>query len=119
MREPFVHQASLVMDAEGDPGAPGAAITAELCGSWEHSPPCPLAPHHTSHERKGDQLRLRVVFAAEPEAEHEVRRRIVKALAAGGLTGPDGVRTRWSLQQSAAGSLSQSERERAVRIAAQ
>jgi hypothetical protein len=62
---------------------------------------------------------LRVVFAAEPDAEDEVRRRIRKALAAGTPTGPDGVKTGWSLEQSAAGSLSEGEREHALRIAAQ
>ncbi|WP_426227078.1 hypothetical protein [Pseudarthrobacter sp. DSP2-3-2b1] len=118
MREPYVHEASLVMDAEGDPGAPGAAITVELCGSWEHTPPCPLAPHHTSHQRAGDEVALRVVFAAEPEAESEVRRRIDSALAAGSLTGPDGVRTDWSLRGSAAGVLTTAERGQAERIAA-
>jgi hypothetical protein len=62
---------------------------------------------------------LRVVFAAEPDAEDEVRRRIGKALAAGTLTGPDGVKTGWSLEQSAPGSLSEGECEHALRIAAQ
>ena len=117
MREPYVHEASLVMDSAGDPGAPGAAITVELCGSWEHTPPCPLAPHHTSHQRDGNEVALRVVFAAEPEAEDEVRRRIDSALAAGSLTSPDGVKTGWSLLQSSAGVLSDAERGQAERIA--
>jgi hypothetical protein len=116
MREPYVHEASLLMDAEGDLRAPGAAITVELCGSWEHTPPCPLAPHHTSHQRDGNVVALRVVFAAEPEAENEVRRRIESALAAGRLNGPDGVETSWSFLQGAAGSLSEAEREQAQRI---
>ncbi|PTT60729.1 hypothetical protein DBR22_20015 [Arthrobacter sp. HMWF013] len=105
------------MDAESDPGTAGAAITVELCGSWEHPPPCPLAPHHTSHQRDGNAVALRVVFAAEPKAENEVRRRIESALAAGSLSGPDGITTRWSLLRSAAGSLSEAEREHAQRIA--
>jgi hypothetical protein len=105
------------MGPAADPGAPGAAITLELCGSWEHVPPCPLAPHHTSHERNGDALELRIVFAAEPAQEAEVRRRIDKALAAGSLTGPDGTTTLWSLRVARAGVLSGGELDHAKRIA--
>ena len=61
-----------------------------LCGSWEHTPPCPLAPHHTSAERDGDVVRLRVLFAAESTDEPEVRRRIAEALAAGHVVTPGG-----------------------------
>ena len=43
----FVHEAFLSMAPGNDIAAPGAAITVELCGRWEHEPPCPLAPHHT------------------------------------------------------------------------
>lgn len=63
-------------------------------------------------------MELRIVFAAEPAQEGEVRRRIDKALASGSLTGPDGVTTRWSLQGSNAAVLRDAEREHATRIAA-
>jgi hypothetical protein len=53
-----------------------------LCGHWEHEGPCPLAPHHTSAERAGDEVRLRTLFATEPAQEAEVRARIGAALAA-------------------------------------
>ena len=112
-----MHTASLRMDPKADPGAPGAAITLELCGSWEHVPPCPLAPHHTSPERHGGTVDLRIVFAVEPVRESEVRARIEKALASGYLTGPDGVRTHWSVLGTTAGVLSAAEREQAKRIA--
>lgn len=118
MRGQYVHEASLLMAAGSDPAAPGAAITLELCGSWEHEPPCPLAPHHTEHSREGDGVRLRVVFAAEPDKEDEVRRRIGKALAGGSLTGPGGAKTNWTLQHTGSGVLTGTERERAQRIAA-
>jgi len=118
MRGQYLHQASLLMAAGSDPGAPGAAITLELCGSWEHEPPCPLAPHHTGHARDGNDVKLRIVFAAEPDKEDEVRRRIGKALAGGSLTGPGGVKTNWTLQDTGPGVLSESEREQAKRIAA-
>ncbi|MDR7158290.1 hypothetical protein [Arthrobacter sp. BE255] len=117
MRGHYVHAASLRMDPDADLAAPGAAITLELCGSWDHVPPCPLAPHHTSPERQGGAVELRIVFAADPGQEAEVRRRIDKALASGSLTGPDGMTTRWSLQGSSAAVLSGAERGQAERIA--
>ena len=39
----------------------------------EHEPPCPLAPHRTDAHRSGDLVQLRVLLAAEPAAEAEVR----------------------------------------------
>jgi hypothetical protein len=118
MRGHYVHAASLRMDADADHGAPGAAITLELCGSWDHVPPCPLAPHHTSPEWNGNDVELRIVFAAEPAEEGEVRARISKALESGSLTGPGGVTTHWSLLGTRPGVLSDAEREHAKRIAA-
>ena len=117
MRGHYVHTASLRMDPNADPAAPGAAITLELCGSWEHIPPCPLVPHHTSPERNGGAVDLRIVFAVEPARESEVRGRIEKALASGSLTAPDGVITRWSVLEAKAGVLTAAEREHAERIA--
>ncbi|KQC37143.1 MULTISPECIES: hypothetical protein [Frankia] len=43
MRRPFAHEFVLVLAPGGDERAPGAAITAALCGRWEHPPPCPQA----------------------------------------------------------------------------
>jgi hypothetical protein len=117
LKRSYVHQASLVLDPGADPRAPGAAITVELCGSWEHTPPCPLAPHHTGYEQDGTELRLRTVFAADPSAEEEVRRRIDKALASGFLAGPDGVKSGWSLRSSGPDVPSAAEDEHGQRIA--
>ena len=117
MREPCAHNASLIMDADADIRAPGAAITLALCGSWEHRPPCPLAAHHTSAERTGTSVRLRVIFATEPEKMAEVRRMIDDVLRAGTLTGPDGVVTAWALQTSEPDELAPEERVHANRIA--
>jgi hypothetical protein len=97
------------MEAGGDARAPGAAITVALCGHWDHQPPCPLAPHRTDAQRSGDQVRLRVLFAAEPAAEPEVRRRIGAALSGGSLAGPDGVTTRWQLDDAHPGLLRDDE----------
>jgi hypothetical protein len=117
MRIPFVHLAAVEMGADDDDRAPGAAITLALCGSWEHSPPCPLAAHHTQSTRAGGTVDLRVVFATEPEHEAEVRRRIEGALCAGTATDPDGVTSHWTLRGSNPGVLGRSERAQALRMA--
>ncbi|WP_222849179.1 hypothetical protein [Trebonia kvetii] len=116
MRQAFVHDAVVTMEADGDARAPGGAITVALCGHWDHEPPCPLAPHSTDAQRSGDQVRLRVLFAAEPTAETEVRGRIDAALSRGSLTGPDGVTTRWLLRDARPGLLRDDEAEHADRL---
>ena len=116
MRQAFAHDAVLAMDADGDPRAPGAAVTVALCGHWEHEPPCPLAPHHTKAERAGGEVRVRILFATEPERESLVRERITAALAGGRLDGPDGVTTRWELRASFEGEVNPAESEHAGRL---
>ncbi|WP_433243048.1 hypothetical protein ACQPYK_39160 [Streptosporangium sp. CA-135522] len=116
MRQAFAHDAVVTMEAGGDPQAPGAAVTAALCGHWEHEPPCPLAPHHTAAERSGDEARLRVLFAAEPAAEAEVRGRIEAALSRAGLDGPDGVTTRWRFHGARPSPVRKDEAEHADRL---
>jgi len=106
------------MADDGDERAPGGAITVALCGHWDHEPPCPLAPHHTAAERHGDVVRLRVLFAAEPADEAEVRRRIDEALGRGELTGPDGVVSRWRLVSSAPGTVRSDEHDHGRRLSA-
>ena len=93
MRRSFAHEAVLVMPADADIRAPGAAVTVALCGQPDHSPPCPLAAHHTRADRVGDEVRLRILFATEDE--ELVRRRIERTLSAGRFAGPDGVVTEW------------------------
>jgi hypothetical protein len=88
------------MDRDGDLRAPGAAITAALCGHWEHPPPCPLAPHHTAAVQVGDEVRVRILFVVEAERQPEVRQSIDQALASGELAGPDEVVTTWRLRAS-------------------
>lgn len=116
MRQAFVHDAVVTMEAAGDARAPGAAITVALCGHWEHDPPCPLAPHHTDAHRCGDQVRLRVLFATEPAAEAGVRSRIEAALSQPGLTGPDGVTTHWQLDSARPGLLRNDEAQQAGQL---
>ena len=118
MRTTFVHEALLALDATGDERAPGGAVTSELCGSWEHPGPCPVAPHHTATARTDDgDLVVRVLFACDPGAAAAVRRGGVDALGPGELVGPDGVRTRWTVLQDASGTLRPDEQERAASLA--
>ena len=77
-----------------DDRAPGAAITVDLCGHWEHEGPCRW-PHRTDARRKGDLLEITTRFETDPEDEPEVRRRIEAVLARGELKGPDGRTTSW------------------------
>lgn len=117
MRGLYAQNATLLMDAGADVRAPGAAITLALCGSFEHPPPCPLAAHHTSAERTGGTVRLKIIFATEPERLAKVRRRMQEALSAGSVAGPGGAVTAWVLQASGAGELTAAEREHARRLA--
>jgi hypothetical protein len=116
MRQAFAHEAVLVMPPDADLGAPGAAITAALCGHWDHQPPCPLAAHHTRAERVGGQVNLRMLFATEPDDEPTVRRRIDQALSNGQLTGPDAVITRWRLHASRPSAVTAEEADHAWRL---
>jgi hypothetical protein len=112
VRRAFAHDAVVTLAPGGDERAPGAAITVALCGHWEHEPPCPLAPHHTgATPGPGGELRLRVLFAAAPDDEAEVRGRIDAALAAGGLD-----TTRWEFGGSRPGTVREDEAAHAARL---
>ena len=106
MRQAFVHHAELELAADEDTAAPGAAVTVELCGHWEHEPPCPVAAHHTAAERDGELVRLRVLFATEPDREAEVRGRIERAL-----------RTAWPVRRAWTGEVTGPDIEHGRRIA--
>lgn len=116
MRQTFVHDAVLDMDPQADIRAPGAAVTVQLCGHWDHEPPCPVAPHHTGVERAGREVRLRILFATEPVREAEVRQGIDRALSTGVLAEADDRAARWSLRQSMAGELRSEEHDHAERL---
>jgi hypothetical protein len=92
MRQAFAHEAVLVMEPDADVRAPGAAVAVALCGHWDHEPPCPLSPHHVSADEDGEELRVRILFAAEPDAEGEARHLIDQALS-GQIKFPDGFTT--------------------------
>ncbi len=116
MRHAYAHDAVLDMAPDADTRAPGGAITVALCGHWDHQPPCPLAAHHTTANRVGDETHLRILFATEPDQEGLVRGRIDTALAGGELSGPDGVTTRWRLRGSRPGEITPAEADHAERL---
>jgi hypothetical protein len=93
------YHARLRIDDGGDDRAPGGAITAALCGHWQHDGACRW-PHLTDvapDEHDPRTLTVHVQFEAVPDDEPEVRRRIAEALDAGSLEGPDGRTTTWSV----------------------
>jgi len=114
MRLAYAHEAVLILD--GDERAPGGAITTALCGELAHEPPCPHAAHHTAAAREGDELRLRVLFAAPPDRVDEIRGRIDAALGAGTFTGPEGGTTRWQTLRSGCVPIAVGDREHARRL---
>jgi hypothetical protein len=99
-RAAYAHDAVLDLEPGGDDGAPGAAITVALCGSWSHEPPCPLAPHHTQVHRTGGELTLRLLFAADARDEARVRTLVEEVLSRGWADSPDGSRTTWDVVAS-------------------
>jgi hypothetical protein len=118
VRKPFVHEASLQLAPGADDRAPGAAVTVELCGHWEHEGRCRW-PHHTAVEsRTGTAVTIRIVFACEPGDEPAVRARIARALAGGLLDGPGGA-SRWTVLADAAAPLREPEAALAERLADQ
>jgi hypothetical protein len=57
-----------------------------------------------------------VLFATEPTAEAEVRRRIETALSQASLTGPDGLTSRWHLRSAQPGLLRADEAQHAEQL---
>jgi hypothetical protein len=91
---------NLIGDA--DERAPGAAVTAALCGQWEH-------------DGSGQSVRTRTVFVCEEGDADVVRGRITRALGAGRLDGPEGT-SRWMVVREEAGELDPAERQLAARL---
>jgi hypothetical protein len=118
VREAFAHDAIIAMQTGDNPNAAGAAITVALCGGWDHTTPCPLAPHYVTNSPAGETVALRVLFATEPVNEQRVRSLIGEALAAGQLTGPDGEAAIWELRSASPGSIRADEEDVAEHLIA-
>jgi hypothetical protein len=116
MRSGFAHDAVLRLDDDGDHRAPGGAITEALCGGWSHPPPCPLAPHHTRAHHSGDEVSVRLLFAAEPDDEQRVRSLVENVLTRGWGDDPDGARTTWRLVSSGRSDVRPAEAEHVSRL---
>ena len=116
VRQGYAHDAVLTLDDDGDERVPGGAITIALCGSWEHEPPCPLAPHHTRTSRSDGRLRLRLLFAAEPDDEERVRSLVDDALGRGEGDDPEGNHTTWRLVESGRSDVRPEEAEHVGRL---
>jgi hypothetical protein len=100
------------------PDALGGAITVALCGHWDHTPPCPLAPHYVTALPDGETVAVRVLFATEPANEQRVRLLIGEALATGELTAPDGGLATWQLSSAAPGNVRPEEHDHAAGLIA-
>jgi len=118
MRTAFAHDALLDPDPALDHRAPGGAVTIALCGSLDHEPPCPRAPHHTTVDVEDGLLRVRVLFAVDPGEEAGVRALVDGALTSGEWTYPDGVVSRWTVVSSGADEVRLDERDHADRLIA-
>ena len=115
-RQGFAHEAFLDLDPDSDDRAPGGAITIALCGSWEHEPPCPLAPHHTRAHRSGREVTLRLLFAARPDDEARVRALVDDVLARGWGDEPAGGRSTWELLSSGPSEVLPEEQDHVRRL---
>jgi predicted acylesterase/phospholipase RssA len=75
----FVVEARVEIATGIDPAALGGAVTAELCGHWEHEGPCRW-PHNSEIDAQADPPRFRTLFVAADDEAAEVRERIERAL---------------------------------------
>lgn len=75
----YVVEADLLLSDGLDPGAVGAAVTAELCGHWEHDGPCRW-PHNSAIDAAHAPARFRTLFVAGEDEAASVRARIESAL---------------------------------------
>ena len=78
-RRAFVHEAHVHLNVGVDPDAVGAAVTAALCGHWEHEGACRW-PHNNAICVDSTPAAFRTLFIAMPDDEAEVRARIEGAL---------------------------------------
>jgi hypothetical protein len=105
MRSAFVHEATLELAPGEDTRRPGAVVTVELCGHWEHEGACRW-PHHTAAIDQGNQLRVRTVVAADASEHDGLLTRIGNALRATGD---------WTVREAGPTSPTDDEQRRAAR----
>ena len=106
-RVAFVHEAELELGDGTDPAAVGAAVTAALCGHWEHDGPCRW-PHNSHIELVDSCATFRTLFVAPATDETLVRERIERSLRE---------ETGWVVRRTRARSVSPAEAPLAGRLA--
>jgi hypothetical protein len=106
-RTPFVFEALLRLNEGTDPGAPGAAVTVELCGQVDHEGGCRW-PHNNELCPADDGPNFRTIFIAPAAEEREVRDRIERALRS---------RSGWSVADCGSRALLPEEQSLAARLA--
>ena len=81
MANPRAHvvEAELELTEGVDPAAVGAAVTAELCGEWQHHGPCRW-PHNNAIDDERAAACFRTLFVANQSEARAVRDRIEAAL---------------------------------------
>lgn len=107
-RVAFVHEAELQLGEATDPAAVGAAVTAALCGHWEHAGPCRW-PHNNDIELAGSTATFRTLFVAPTTDETQVRELIEQSLREGGG---------WAVRRSSSRPVTAAEAPLAGRLAA-
>jgi hypothetical protein len=75
----YVVEAALALAGDLDPAAVGAAVTAELCGHWEHEGACRW-PHNSAIDTAHAPARFRTLFVAAEGEAAEIRQRIERTL---------------------------------------
>ena len=89
-RTTYVHLATIELEEGSNVDAIGAAVTVELCGHWDHEPPCRWPHNNEAFAREDGRIGFRTVFVAEPGQVREVRSRIDRGLRRGKLASAHG-----------------------------
>jgi hypothetical protein len=108
MTRAFVVAAALALEDGADPRSVGAAVTAELCGHWDHPGPCRW-PHNNEIEAGRQPAEFRTLYVADEHEADAVRTRIEDALRGG---------SGWSVLSVSSRPLADAERSLAERLLA-
>ena len=84
MRSAYRYRATVTLHPGVDEGEPGALVTVELCGSWDHEGSCRW-PHHSRLQAEGTTSSFCTIFACEPEERDEIAGRIDRSLRSSGV----------------------------------
>jgi hypothetical protein len=84
MRSAHLYRATVILHPGVDERELGAAVTVELCGSWDHEGSCRW-PHHNRIHAEGTTTSFNTIFVCEPEERDEIGDRIDRSLRSCGL----------------------------------